>query len=432
MQRHRFGIAAVALLAVLGWMMAYTCVADTANVSPTASPPHQERVCYDTPCRTGICCEGIPVTVRTKFALPRGLGDKHQSVVPVIIHSADDLSSPALSVRWSLDKMGWIEMGKLEVQGQLVLEGVGGAEATTYQHPVEDHAYEAVLSYDPGAGVLFVRVTDLSADVEALSGAFRAQKYARPLCLRAGIEGSALESGAEPMVIETYGVHKTVVPVGARWEVVEQTNAGYAAISDRRVLSGTALGIRLLTLGAELGGSFWIQVGDNGFWVPSPSATESPHLSVPLGSVQLPRGLSILELHYVDEAGNTWNLGSREIEVVKPLVEISFSRPKQKGGYLESEVALRADGPLPGLTLSVGAHLSQPRWEDGYDEDVNLVVKEVDISRDWLRLPLRIPVQPDRCFVLQINYEAALSPSIEAIVEGAEHYVLVEPCGPLP
>jgi hypothetical protein len=363
----------------------------------------------------GTCAAAAPLVVSTTFFYSDEImGD----TTPLAVYCHDDATGvPVASLEWGVDAGSWFFVGEIEVKGSLLLDTDAPTKVATSQHPITNHMYRALMSYDPAMGVLFVRVSDETAGSDVMSGIFRAKTD-----LSLYSEASA---GEDSLVMVSHEVEQKVVPVGATWEFVERGPQGYVPVLGRRMLKEPAPCIRLSTLGAQLGGSFFLQTADR----ERPTSllqTSDTASTTFLGPLDLPLGVSMVELFYTDEMGEVWSMGSREAETVEATVYISLTRPKQQNGYLENEISFRADGPLT-VTLSVDAYLDQPRWENGYDDQIEFAVGEIDLSREWQHFPLRIPVRPDQAKVLRVNFKTSLIPAFETSVEGEEHYLLVEP-----
>lgn len=343
-----------------------------------------------------------PITVRTELVVPSDIERTGQELVLAGIGSS---TQDQLSVRWTRVDGGWFPYWVLRLTSEAGVVNVNGTELATVT-PVPGNTYHTTFSWDPGLGAVSIQVTDATSNrilhsagmaVTSLAGGGREDS-----------SPSVRTNGTLVAALDQY------VPMGLRWEPGVRVNGSFT--TTRRFERDDESLIRIDIPGpVPEGGEFLLLA--NGYVELGRTRATANVVELPFEVSELSIGPSEVALVYAaaDERLATWtqaitlgNVSARYDEVLR----------NPGLGAVSSFVRLESASNLPGVDVTVRAHISEIQWDQEsrrYQEipraTYELVSQTVDIPAGVTALPLSFET-PDSPGIWKVTFESELRPEV--------------------
>lgn len=302
------------------------------------------------------------LTVTTELTLPEALPADLNGFYMAAVGSDAHGPAPLLGVAWSRVPLGWfgdVWGLQLAVAPELA-QGVGQVKAGTGYlagtfavelrnvNPAWGHTYETRLTYDAAFGTVGVTVVDRSAGTVVYDGGLDL----RPL---SGGKLTVLEMPS-PVGYETLEVQEGFIPSAVPWRILQREGASLSAPRTLNRRAETV--VRLAVPWAEMPGSFTLTAHWPGGHVVL-AHTDAPGKDAdipvePHALAQLPAGETILTGTYTVD-GRAVVTMSEAVAVGRLATRIADLRLDREAGLIEGTLYVAADGPVPGVTLTVEA-----------------------------------------------------------------------------
>lgn len=301
-----------------------------------------------------------PITVATRIvvdALPQG------ELTLVELSPEEGAAATVLRVTWGPGASAWFPVWQIVTVSEAGLFGANGTQQLAQVTPNPGHAYRFLVSYDPAAGRLALRLTDETTGEVLVRRALLVDTFAGQL---------AVATSADAVVER---VSRAYEPADLRWDLGTLEHGGFVALQSVDPLAPTV--VRVQAQG-PLPGTFRLVLGDGGHSVASGRwAGETTYLTVPPGS--LPMGLTPLTLEYVEDDGTIVYSETRTVQAgrVSGAVRVRYDRA---AGVFRTYLDL-AGGPLDDLTLRIKATVSKMNWDDTARRYRYVPVGEHEIDR---------------------------------------------------
>lgn len=321
--------------------------------------------------------------------------------------------SNLLSLAWSKGQSPWFPVWQLTVAGGEGLQLPTGGITLPQVTPVAGHTYEVLMSVDGPAGLLAVRLRDVTEDRTVASGGWRIPSYEGPFY--------PFSMADEADVEATLGY----APVDMQWEPGTLVGSGFVSLESLEPARSNRVRIRGQ---GPLPGELQLVVGEAGSSrVIATGTLDEQQTILAIPPYTLPAGRVLLTLQYLED-GELRFASSQPVRVGR-VVGSATMRYDREARLFDGGVRLTSESPLSDVSLDIDATVSRMVWDEESRAYTYIPygvwhthVEQVRVTPEGVEVPITIPA-PTEAAAWRVDVGVKASPDVVVQMEAASAYV---------
>ncbi|MCK9222668.1 MAG: glycoside hydrolase [Limnochordia bacterium] len=357
----------------------------------------------------GYCSQlTFPVTIETHLTF----GGSPKEQTSITLAGLGDGEGELLTLVWRKDN-SWFSQWWLTVEGDASFSQVGTSALTSLQlashTPQIGHQYQTVISYCPVQHQVDISVYDLTRGEYLYRGHIAVPAYSSQVVPRVSDSSVQLTKSTQ-----------VYVPVGVSWwlQGVQGNSQAVAQVS-----KNAALSVHLEPVSRSAVGQFRLVTGDDleiGAFYGSEVGAE---YEVDPTGLQIGEGY--IGLKY-SVAGDTWDLGRTQTQVVTGITKMSFSVPVETEQGWISNVSICADGPtlLKGFKVLGSIDLFRGgNWQNMINRKP-ILNRDVTVTTEESSLSVNLGGLPLNRHIARVHFAVEVPSDVSYEVRGNEQLIV--------